>query len=79
MAKNWRDIVRPIIHQVLEETRGQDEKIIRKALYEAYPFGRRSHHPYKIWLDEIKVQQKKRSFGRRLDRQNPQQTDMFKN
>lgn len=77
MDKNWRDIARPIIHQVLEKTRGQDEKVIREALREAYPFGQRSFHPYKIWLDEIKVQQKKRSFGRRPDRQNPQQTNLF--
>lgn len=77
MKQTWRNIARPIIHQVLEETIGQDEKAIRGALRDAYPFGQRSLHPYKIWLDEIKIQRKKRTFGRRPDRQNPQQTNLF--
>lgn len=77
MAKNWRDIARPIIHQALQETLGQEETAIRKALQDAYPFGQRAMHPYKIWLDEIKVQRKKRTFGRRRDQQNPQQKSLF--
>jgi hypothetical protein len=52
----WRAKARPIIKQVLKETEGQGEKEIRKALREAYPFGPRQYHPYKVWLDEIKVQ-----------------------
>jgi hypothetical protein len=40
----------------LSETVGKDEKEIRKALHDAYPFGPREYHPYKIWLDEIKRQ-----------------------
>ena len=35
---------------------GCTKKEIRKALIAAYPFGEMSYHPYKIWLDEIKVQ-----------------------
>lgn len=77
MRKSWRDIARPIIHRVLEETRGQDEKNVREALRNAYPFGQRSLHPYKIWLSEIKVQKKERQFGRRPDLQNPDQTTLF--
>ena len=28
----------------------------RRALRDAYPFGLRQHHPYKIWFDEVNVQ-----------------------
>jgi hypothetical protein len=54
----WRDKARPIIHKVLKETKGKSEKEIRKALVDAYPFGERENHPYKIWLDDIKVQRR---------------------
>lgn len=59
----WRDYAAPIIAKVLKENRGKPEKEVRKALKEAYPFGERKYHPYKIWLDEIKVQTGKRKFG----------------
>lgn len=65
MSKSWRDYARPIVKQVLEDTAGQDEKVIRKALKDAYPFGERKYHPYKIWLDEIKVQRGERKFNER--------------
>ena len=54
--RTWRDGCKPIIHKVLKENEGKTDKEIRKALLEAYPFGERAYHPYKIWLDEIKVQ-----------------------
>lgn len=53
MSRSWRDVARPIIAEVLRSTAGQDEKAIAKALRDAYPFGERRHHPYKIWRDEI--------------------------
>ena len=56
MGKSWRDFCRPIIEEVLRETKGQDEKAVKKALFDAYPFGERAMHPYKIWCDEIKRQ-----------------------
>ena len=52
----WRDIAKPIIAEVLAENKGKDEDTIRKALREAYPYGERKYHPYKIWLSEIKRQ-----------------------
>jgi hypothetical protein len=74
---SWRDYARPIIQQVLKETKGQDEKVIRKALRDAYPFGARQYHPYKIWLDEIKVQRGLRQFGH-IPKPIPEnQTDLF--
>ena len=52
----WRDQAAPIIRAVLEKATGRPESAIRQALYEAYPFGQRQYHPYKIWLDEIRRQ-----------------------
>jgi len=52
----WRDTCAPIIARVLAETKDQPEEKIKKALFEAYPFGEREHFPYKVWLDEIQNQ-----------------------
>lgn len=52
----WRNDAAPIIAKVLKETEGKTEPEIKKALFDAYPYGQRSLHPYKIWLDEIKRQ-----------------------
>ncbi len=69
MKSSWRAYCAPIITRVLEETKGKDEKEIRKALKEAYPFGEREYHPYKIWLDEVASQRglkkKRNHFGRK--------------
>jgi hypothetical protein len=54
--KTWRDLARPIIREVLAETQGLSEKEIKAAIKDAYPFGERAYHPYKIWLDEVKKQ-----------------------
>lgn len=48
--------------QVLRETAGKSEKEIRQALRDAYPFGEREYHPYKIWCDEI---QRQRGFKKK--------------
>lgn len=66
---HWRDRATPVIARVLAETRGEPEKTIRARLKEAYPFGQRQYHPYKIWLDEIARQRGKKpklgTFGPR--------------
>lgn len=59
----WREHARPIIAKVLADNEGKTEKEIRKALREAYPYGQRSMHPYKIWCDEIKVQRGQKKFN----------------
>ena len=69
----WREDARPIIAEVLKEANGKDEKEIRKALREAYPFGARKWWPYKVWLDEIKVQRKLKKSKQFLD---PNQTNI---
>lgn len=58
---HWRDKARPIIREVLAATKGKPEAEIKTALHHAYPFGPRAHHPYKIWLDEIKRQRQTRT------------------
>lgn len=77
MSKSWREISRPIIAKVLREHKGADEKEIRKALKEAYPFGVRKYHPYKVWLDEVKIQLGKRKFGKKTQQYNPNQNKLF--
>jgi len=54
--KTWRDRAKPIIREVLAETQGLPEKEIKAAIRDAYPFGERAYHPYKIWLDEVRRQ-----------------------
>lgn len=56
MKSHWREIAREVIRKVLTENKGKSEKEIRQALCEAYPFGERKYHPYKIWLDEVAKQ-----------------------
>jgi hypothetical protein len=54
---SWRDTARPIIAKVIEEYNPDvDYKSLKVKLREAYPFGERKYHPYKVWLDEIKRQ-----------------------
>lgn len=53
---SWRDRAAPIIRKVILDVGREDEKKLRKALHDAYPFGERDYTPYKIWLDEIKRQ-----------------------
>ena len=74
----WRDSCRPIIAKVLADNKGNSEKEIRKALRDAYPFGQRARHPYKIWCDEIKRQRfQKPKFGAKKSDINPNQTKLF--
>lgn len=79
MKDTWRHSARPIIAQVIAANKGKDEKEIRAALREAYPFGERKYHPYKIWLSEIQIQLGKRRFGEKKDKPNlnPNQTNLF--
>ncbi len=52
----WRDKARPIVLGVIAANKDKPINDLRKALYEAYPFGDRKNHPYKIWLDECNAQ-----------------------
>ena len=46
---SWRSMAAPIIARVIAATGTDDPKALRKALHDAYPFGARKWHPYKIW------------------------------
>lgn len=50
---SWREKAKPIIADVIATVGTDDRKALRKALREAYPFGQRQYHPYRIWCDEI--------------------------
>ncbi len=56
----WRNVAGPIIRKVLAENAGKDDKTVHAALLTAYPFGPRKYHPYRIWLDEIARQTRRR-------------------
>jgi len=56
MSLSWRDRARLVIVQVLRANEGQPDDVIKKALFDAYPFGERRYTPYKTWLNEIRRQ-----------------------
>lgn len=49
----WRSIAAPIIAEVIRTVGRDDPKALRRALREAYPWGVRDMHPYRIWCNEI--------------------------
>lgn len=60
----WRDTARPIIAAAIQEAAGDQERL-KQLLFDAYPFRERRYHPYKIWLDEIRVQTGKKPIADR--------------
>lgn len=56
MKSTWRTHAAIIIEQTIRQQGTDDMTALRRALREAYPFGERKYHPYKIWCDEIKRQ-----------------------
>ena len=85
MLSCWRRIAAPIIARVLAENAGKHEPEVRAALRSVYPFGPREHHPYRIWLDEIRVQtgrrkltlRERRMQGRPIPPPDPRQKPLF--
>jgi len=53
---SWRDRYTQLIARVISDNAGQPLAKVRKKLREAFPDGPREYHPYKIWLDECRVQ-----------------------
>lgn len=54
--KTWREQAAITIRKVIIETESQDMHLLKARLREAYPFGVRKYHPYRIYLDEVKRQ-----------------------
>ena len=77
MRGHWRKTARAIIREVLEQTRGQPEKDVRRAIRQAYPFGERAMHPYKIWLDEVQRQLGTKKPKHTCPENNPNQLSLF--
>lgn len=73
----WRDIAAPIIAKVILENKGKPEIEIKRAISKVYPFGERRYHPYKVWLDEIKVQLGKKKRGVKITPTPDNQIDIF--
>lgn len=55
-ASHWRTMAAPIIADILAESEGETTAEIRAKLRDAYPFGPKAMHPYKMWLKEIRHQ-----------------------
>ena len=55
-VSGWRAIAAKTIADVIEKVGTADEKALRKAISDAYPFGQRFHHPYKVWCSEVRRQ-----------------------
>jgi hypothetical protein len=49
----WRHRANQIIALVVKENPNLSEHELRKKLSDAYPFGERKNHPYKIWLSAV--------------------------
>lgn len=74
MKSYWRTHSQEVIKKVIAENKGKSEAEIKKTISEAYPFGERKYHPYKIWLDEVKIQigkKKKHPYRQPLRKQKP--------
>lgn len=56
MTSRWREHSRRVIQEIIKREGREDQDRLKKAISEAYPFGERKRHPYKIWLDEVKNQ-----------------------
>ena len=52
MSSNWRARAQAIIRDVEQEQRGRPYASLKRALKEAYPWGARENHPYKMWCRE---------------------------
>lgn len=53
---SWRDKARAAITRAMREGRdmGLAGESLERHVRSRYPFGEREHHPYKIWLDEVR-------------------------
>lgn len=60
---NWRSHAAEIISKIIgarvpRRMSAEELKSLRKEISDAYPFGQRAMHPYKIWCSEVKNQLK---------------------
>ncbi len=58
---HWRIIAAKIISAIIgmknvKKLSAEELKALKKEISEAYPFGERARHPYKIWCSEVQFQ-----------------------
>lgn len=73
----WREQLAPIIRGIIEEHGTEDMKSLRRVLRDKCPIYPRAYHPYKIWLDEIKVQLGQKKPKRKPVEEDPNQAKLF--
>lgn len=61
-----RDHIRPIIASIIKQYKNDQAKL-KKALFDAYPYGERKYWPYKVWLSEIRNQLGKKKIKTKQD------------
>lgn len=52
----WRRKAKAVITKVIREVGSENLNELRRAISVAYPFGERRFHPYRIWVDEVRLQ-----------------------
>lgn len=56
--RKWRKranrVICDVVAEAMRENPRMSEKELRQRISDAYPFGERKYHPYKIWLSEVK-------------------------
>lgn len=69
----YRTVARMRIKNILRTVSANDQKALRRALRDGYPFAQRTGWAYKVWLAEIK------KAGAMLNRKprNTRQRDLF--
>lgn len=52
-TSRWRPVATRIIEKVIAENPNDSETELRAKIRDAYPWGERARHPYKIWCEEV--------------------------
>jgi len=74
----WRDMAIPIIRHVIATVGTSDDRALQQALREAYPWGEKRMHPYRVWRDEVRRQLAGEQHPRRApDPVSPGQLSVF--
>ncbi len=53
MKSHWREASKRVILGVIADHPNTPWPELQRLIAAAYPFGPRSHHPYKMWLKEV--------------------------
>lgn len=57
----WRQQAQAAIAKALEDVTSTAPDELRRILFDAYPFGVRQYHPYKIWCDAVNKEIERRT------------------